>query len=78
MSVIQFNEEGELSINVKTDVTLSNNELEKVEAFFREFRENIYDFDTNEEFVEAGMKKLAKKMGFKYEILSGPDFVIEI
>lgn len=70
MSVIRFiNCVGD-EINVKTDVTLSGRELDEVKKFFINNPENISDFDTDEEYINSGMKKLSKKMHFKYEILS--------
>ncbi|MBR4317032.1 MAG: hypothetical protein IKP65_08785 [Alphaproteobacteria bacterium] len=78
MCVIRFNEEGEVSIDVKIEKDLTSQKAKAINDFFSLFKEKIYDYDTNEAFIDAGMKKLAKKMNFKYEILFGPDFEIAI
>lgn len=70
MSAIRFIDCDGVEINVKTDVTLSSRELDEVKKFFINNPENISDYETDEEYINAGMKKLSKKMYFKYEILS--------
>ena len=78
MSVIRFNEECEVSVDVNINKDLTLPDYKSINEFFNKFRDKISDYDTNEEFVDAGMKKLAKKMNFKYKIVSGPDFEIAI
>ena len=78
MSIIRFNEECGYRIDVKVKKDLTIQEAQSINEFFNEFKEDIMDYDTNEEFIDAGMKKLSRKMKFKYEIMAGPDFEISI